>query len=276
MYFSATWCKRCLLYDQTIEYIHKHLFSGFFGWVKGGGSTYPSLPYASPSFTFVFSLIFSLEDIGEHDVFMTKTISTLGGNVDLDDYGIKLKVPCGALTRNERLTVQILMTDPGPASSGEEISIAPGIRCCPSGLPLNSPVTLTFNHCASLLDPEKTSKDGIVLYVRQEDGIKGNMYWVPNVSYTANSWTINFILQIKKPKRNECVVHAQNDKKLCRQIIIINYDSDQVETISNVSFYNASTPSECKIYTICPKKITIGLSEWITFKVVSSSKYNCM
>ena len=24
--------------------IHKHLFSGFFGWVKGGGSTYPSLP----------------------------------------------------------------------------------------------------------------------------------------------------------------------------------------------------------------------------------------
>ena len=30
----------------------------------------------------------------------------------------------------------------------------------------------------------------------------------------------------------------------------------------------------CRVYTICPKKITIGLSAWITFKVVSESKYN--
>ena len=39
VYFSAAWCKRSLLYDQTIEDIN--IFSpAFFGWVEGGGSTY--------------------------------------------------------------------------------------------------------------------------------------------------------------------------------------------------------------------------------------------
>ena len=49
VYFSATWCKKSLLYDQTIEDIN--IFSHAF-WVElrgvaqlPGGSNYPTLPY---------------------------------------------------------------------------------------------------------------------------------------------------------------------------------------------------------------------------------------
>ena len=51
VYFSATCCKRSLLYDQTIEDIN--IFSPDFlvelrGWLNlPGGSTYPTLPYLS-------------------------------------------------------------------------------------------------------------------------------------------------------------------------------------------------------------------------------------
>ena len=49
VYVSAAWCKRSLLYDQTIE--DKNIFSPAFlvelrGWLNlPGGSTYPTLPY---------------------------------------------------------------------------------------------------------------------------------------------------------------------------------------------------------------------------------------
>ena len=52
VYFSATWCKRSWLYDQTIEDINIFYHAVFVelrgggGWLKlPGGSNYPTLPY---------------------------------------------------------------------------------------------------------------------------------------------------------------------------------------------------------------------------------------
>ena len=78
---------------------------------------------------------------------VSKTVSAEGAIVELEDLGVRLEIPHGAVSKEELVSVSIVSPkkeDHPPL--GENFIVAPIIRLDPDGLRFEKPITLTVPH----------------------------------------------------------------------------------------------------------------------------------
>ena len=123
------------------------------------------MPLFSPSSFYI--ILYNLESSK-----CSQIVGQKGGTLRLDDFGIQLEIPAGALGKAETRFIEIsVLKDEARPQGAQDDEVFPGfgVRCRPSDVKFKTPVTLTIPHCASLGRCEKVQA---ILYSKEEESEK--------------------------------------------------------------------------------------------------------
>ena len=77
---------------------------------------------------------------------VSETITSAGGVLELQEFGVRLEIPAGALHGKEDISVSIVSSNDDHPPLGDNFILAPMVRLEPDGLQFLRPVTLTVTH----------------------------------------------------------------------------------------------------------------------------------
>ena len=77
---------------------------------------------------------------------MSKTVTDEEAVLELEDFGVRLQIPHGALPEEELVSVSIVLPNKDHPSLEDNFIVAPIVRLDPDGLQFKKPVTLTVRH----------------------------------------------------------------------------------------------------------------------------------
>ena len=77
---------------------------------------------------------------------VSKTITSDGGILELQEFGVHLEIPSGALRGKEDISVSVVSSKEDHPPLGDNFIIAPIVQIEPDGLQFSKPFTLTITH----------------------------------------------------------------------------------------------------------------------------------
>ena len=77
---------------------------------------------------------------------VSKTITVKEAILELEDFGVKVEIPQGAIPKEELVSMSIVSTYIDHPPLGDNFIVAPIVRLDPDGLQFKKPITLTVRH----------------------------------------------------------------------------------------------------------------------------------
>ena len=77
---------------------------------------------------------------------VSETITSAGGILELQEFGVRLEIPAGALSGKEDISVSVVSSIDDHPPLGDNFILAPMVQLEPDGLKFSRPITLTVQH----------------------------------------------------------------------------------------------------------------------------------
>ena len=77
---------------------------------------------------------------------VSKTITSAGGILELQEFGVRLEIPAGALRGKEDISVSVVSSIDDHPPLGDNFILAPMVQLEPDELKFSRPITLTVQH----------------------------------------------------------------------------------------------------------------------------------